>query len=50
VVHGLLKWLGGGVGGWCVVCIGKLVDNGVVVVCEIQMGDVNYKVQWNMIN
>ncbi len=28
-----------GVGGWCVVCIGKVVENGVVV------GDVNYTVQ-----
>jgi len=33
------------VGGWCMVCIGKRVKNGVVVVCEGQMGDVNYKVQ-----
>jgi hypothetical protein len=23
-----------GVGGWCVVCIGKIVENGVVMVCE----------------
>jgi hypothetical protein len=23
-----------GVGGWCVVCIGKVVENGVVIVCE----------------
>jgi hypothetical protein len=22
------------VGGWCVVCIGKVVENGVVMVCE----------------
>jgi hypothetical protein len=23
-----------GIGGWCMVCIGKVVENGVVVVCE----------------
>ncbi len=23
-----------GVGGWCVGCIGKVVENGVVMVCE----------------
>jgi hypothetical protein len=23
-----------GFGGWCVVCIGKVVENGVMVVCE----------------
>jgi hypothetical protein len=22
------------VGGWCMVCMGKVVENGVVVVCE----------------
>ncbi len=33
MVCGLLKWYGG-VDGWCVVCIKKLVENGVVVVCE----------------
>ncbi len=33
MVCGLLKWYGG-VGGSCVVCIKKLVENGVVVVCE----------------
>ncbi len=27
-----------GVGGWCVVCIGKGVENGVVVVYEITNG------------
>ncbi len=31
------------VGGWCIVYIGKVVEN-------IQMGDVNYEVQWDMIN
>jgi hypothetical protein len=23
-----------GVGGWCVVCIGNVMDNGIMVVCE----------------
>jgi hypothetical protein len=35
VVGGLLKWYGGLVGGaLCVVSIGKVVENGVMVVCE----------------
>ncbi len=34
-----------GVGGWCVVCIGKVVESEVVVVCEKIVGNVNYEVQ-----
>ncbi len=34
-----------GVGVWCMVCIGKVVESGVVVVCEKRMGDVNHEVQ-----
>ncbi len=34
-----------GVGGWCVICIGWGVENGVVVVCEKEMDVVNYEVQ-----
>jgi len=34
-----------GVGGWNMVCIGKVVESGVVVVLKGQMGDVNYEVQ-----
>ncbi len=34
-----------GVGGWCVVYIGKVVESEIVVVCKKTMGDVNYKIQ-----
>jgi len=27
-----------GVGGWCMVCIGRGMENGVVVVCERENG------------
>ncbi len=37
-----MKW---GVGGWCVVCIGKVMESEVVVMCEKTMGNVNYEVQ-----
>jgi hypothetical protein len=34
-----------GVGSWCVVCIGKVMESGVVMVCDKTMGNVNYKIQ-----
>ncbi len=37
MVCGLLKWYIR-VGGWCVVCIGKGMENGAVVVCERENG------------
>jgi hypothetical protein len=37
------------VGGWCIVCIGKVLERKVVVVCEKKIGDVNYEVKCNII-
>jgi len=34
-----------GVGGWCVICIGKRVEMGLWWCVKGQMGNVNYEVQ-----